>query len=149
MAPYNIRNINGQLFVLYAKQDATKHDAKPGPGLGVIDIFDLNGNLVKRFASKGKLNAPWGIALAPANYGTFSNNLLIGNLGDGHITAYDATTGAPKGQLSNAAGQPIVLKGLWGLMFGNGGQGGVKNVLYFTSGPSGYQHGRFGSITAQ
>jgi uncharacterized protein (TIGR03118 family) len=147
-APYNLRQINGQLFVLYAKQNASKHDALPGKGLGVIDIFDLNGNLVKRFASKGRLNAPWGIALAPANYGTFSNNLLVGNLGDGHITAFDATTGAAKGQLTNAGGRPIALKGLWGLMFGNGGQGGMTNVLYFTSGPNNYQHGRFGSITA-
>jgi uncharacterized protein (TIGR03118 family) len=148
-APFNIRLINGQLFVAFAKQNAVKHDARTGPGLGIVDIFDLNGNFVKRLVSKGKLNAPWGMALAPATFGTFSNNLLVGNLGDGLINAYDITTGAFKGQLATPAGQPIVLKGLWGLNFGNGGTGGTANVLYFTSGPSGYQHGRFGSITAQ
>jgi len=89
------------------------------------------------------------LALATANFGTFSNDILVGNLGDGKITAYDPTTGAQKGQLSNAAGKPLVFPGLWGLMFGNGGQGGTKDVLYFTSGPSNYAHGRFGSITAQ
>jgi len=146
-APYNIRNINGQLFVLYARQNASKHDARPGPGLGVIDIFDLNGNFVKRFAARGRLNAPWGIALAPASFGTFANSILVGNLGDGRITAFDATTGALKGQLMNAAGQPIQIQGLWGLMFGNGGQGGQTNALYFASGPNAYTHGRFGRIT--
>ncbi|HKS76279.1 MAG TPA: TIGR03118 family protein [Terriglobales bacterium] len=148
-APHNIRNINGQMYVAYAKQNATKTDAVTGPGLGFIDVFDLNGNFIKRFAQKGKLNAPWGLALATANFGTFSNDLLIGNLGDGTINAFDPTTGAVLGTLSNAAGKPIRLPGLWGLMFGNGGQGGLKDTLYFTSGPSAYAHGRFGSITAQ
>lgn len=148
-APHNIRNINGQLFVAYGKQNATKTDVIAGPGLGFVDIFDLNGNFVKRFVTKGALNAPWGLALATANFGTFSNDVLVGNLGDGKITAYDPTTGAQLGQLSNAAGKPLVFPGLWGLMFGNGGSGGTKDVLYFTSGPSNYAHGRFGSITAQ
>ena len=148
-APHNIRNINGQLFVAYAKQNSTKTDAVPGPGLGLVNIFDLNGNLVKRFVTKGALNAPWGLALATANFGTFSNDVLVGNLGDGKITAYDPTTGVQKGQLANAAGKPLAFPGLWGLMFGNGGSGGTKDVLYFTSGPSAYAHGRFGSITAQ
>jgi uncharacterized protein (TIGR03118 family) len=146
-APHNIRNIGGQLWVAYAKQNATKTDAVLGPGLGVVDIFDLNGNFIKRFASRGKLNAPWGLALAPATFGTFANDILIGNLGDGKVTAYDPVTKAVKGQLMNAGGGVIVLKGLWGLTFGNGGSGGSKDVLYFTSGPSGYAHGRFGSIT--
>jgi uncharacterized protein (TIGR03118 family) len=149
LAPFNIRNINGQLFVAYAKQNASKTDAVFGPGLGVVDVFDLNGNFVKRFVAKGKLNAPWGLALATANFGTFSNDVLIGNLGDGTINAFDPTTGALKGTLSTAAGKAIKLPGLWGLMFGNGGMGGLKDTLYFTSGPSGYAHGRFGSITAQ
>lgn len=148
-APHNIRNINGQLFVAYAKQNATKTDAVTGAGLGVVDVFDLNGNFVKRFAFKGKLNAPWGLALATANFGTFSNDVLVGNLGDGTVNAFDPTTGASLGTLSNAAGKPIKLSGLWGLMFGNGGMGGLKDTLYFTSGPSAYAHGRFGSITAQ
>ena len=146
-APHNIRNIGGQLWVVYAKQNATKTDAVFGPGLGLVDIFDLNGNLIKRFTSRGRLNAPWGLALAPATFGTFANDILIGNLGDGKITAYDPVTKLPKGQLSNAGGGAIVLKGLWALTFGNGGSGGSKDVLYFTSGPGAYAHGRFGSIT--
>lgn len=148
-APYSLRNISGKLYVTYAKQNATKTDAVPGKGFGFVDIFDLNGNFIKRFASMGRLNAPWGLALATASFGTFSNDILVGNLGDGHITAFDPTTGRPKGQLSDINNKPIVIKGLWGLMFGNGGQGGTKNVLYYTAGPQGYAHGRFGSITAQ
>ncbi|HZQ67975.1 MAG TPA: TIGR03118 family protein [Terriglobales bacterium] len=148
-APHNIRLINNQLYVAYAKQNATKTDAVFGPGLGFVDIFDLNGNFIKRFANKGKLNAPWGLALATSNFGTFSNNILVGNLGDGKITAYDATTGAVKGQLSDSTGKILQFPGLWGLMFGNGGSGGSKDVLYFTSGPGNYAHGRFGSIAFQ
>jgi uncharacterized protein (TIGR03118 family) len=148
-APHNIRNINGQMYVVYAKQNATKTDAVTGPGLGIVNVFDLNGNFIKRFAMKGKLNAPWGLALATANFGTFSNDLLIGNLGDGTINAFDPSTGALLGTLSNAQNKPIKIPGLWGLMFGNGGMGGLKDTLYFTSGPSAYAHGRFGSVTAQ
>jgi uncharacterized protein (TIGR03118 family) len=148
-APHNIRNINGQLYVAYAKQNATKTDAVLGKGLGIVNVFDLNGNFIKRFAMKGTLNAPWGLALATANFGTFSNDILVGNLGDGTVNAFDPTTGAFLGQLSTSAGKPIKISGLWGLMFGNGGMGGLKDTLYFTSGPNAYAHGRFGSITAQ
>jgi uncharacterized protein (TIGR03118 family) len=148
-APHNIRNIGGKLYVTYAKQNATKSDVVPGPGLGFVDTFDLNGNFIKRFASKGKLNAPWGLAQATASFGTFSNDILVANLGDGRVTAYDPTTGAVKGQLSTPTGTVISISGLWALMFGNGGQGGALNVLYFTAGPNAYAHGRFGSITAQ
>jgi uncharacterized protein (TIGR03118 family) len=148
-APFDLRNINGQLYVTYAKQNATKSDAVFGPGAGLVDVFDLNGNFIKRFAKKGTLNAPWGIAIAPSNFGTFSNDILIGNLGDGRITAFDPTTGAMLGQLSKSNGMPISINGLWGLMFGNGGSGGSTNILYFTSGPSAYSHGRFGQVVAQ
>ena len=123
--------------------------AQIGPHLGFVSVFDLNGNFLKRLVSMGKLNAPWGLALAPSTFGTFANTLLIGNLGDGRITAYDRNTGAIKGQLADSTGKVIALPGLWGLRFGNGGQGGTKGVLYFTSGPSGYAHGRFGSIAFQ
>jgi len=149
VAPHNIRLINGQLWVLYAKQNAQKTDPVFGAGFGLVDIFDLNGNFVKRFTARGKLNAPWGIALAPSTFGTFANAVIIGNLGDGKMTAYNATTGAPLGQLSGANGQPLRIQGLWALTFGNGGQGGLTNVLYFTAGPGGYQHGWLGSITFQ
>lgn len=148
-APHNIRNINGQLYVVYAKQNATKTDAVTGKGLGIVNVFDLNGNFVKRFAMKGTLNAPWGLALATANFGTFSNDILVGNLGDGTINAFDPSTGAFLGQLNTSTGGVVKIQGLWGLMFGNGGQGGLKDTLYFTAGPNAYTHGRFGSVTAQ
>ncbi len=148
-APYNIRNINGQLYIAYAKQNATKKDSVHGAGLGIVDVFDLNGNFIKRFASKGKLNAPWGLALAPANFGTFSNDMLVANLGDGKITAFDPNTGALKGQLSDSTGTALTIAGLWEITFGNGGQGGSTTVLYFAAGPSAYKHGWFGMITAQ
>jgi uncharacterized protein (TIGR03118 family) len=148
-APHNIRNINGQLYVAYAKQNATKTDAVLGKGLGLVSVFDLNGNFIKRFATKGTLNAPWGLAVGTANFGTFSNDILVGNLGDGTINAFDPTSGAFLGQVSNSAGAVIKISGLWGLMFGNGGMGGLKDTLYFTSGPNAYAHGRFGSITFQ
>jgi len=145
-APYNIRKLGNRLFVLYAKQNAQKNEAQEGPGLGLVDIFDLNGNFLRRFTAGGKLNAPWGIAQAPPSFGTFGGNVLVGNLGDGKITAYDANTGAMKGQLANPQGTTIVIDELWALTFGNGGQGGQKNLLYFTSGPVGYRHGRLGVI---
>jgi uncharacterized protein (TIGR03118 family) len=148
-APHNIRLISGQLWVLYAKQNAQKTDPVLGPGLGLVDIFDLNGNFVKRFTAKGLLNAPWGIALAPSTFGTFANDILVGNLGDGRITAFDPTTGASLGQLSMANGTPIKVPGLWAITFGNGGQGGSKSILYFTAGPNIYTHGWFGQIVAQ
>jgi uncharacterized protein (TIGR03118 family) len=148
-APFNIRKLGTRLFVSYAKQNADKSDAVLGPGLGLVDIFDLNGNFLKRFATKGMLNAPWGVAMAPTNFGTFSKALLVGNLGDGRITAYNPNTGAVLGQLSSPTGQVISISGLWAITFGNGGQGGMKNVLYFAAGPGGYSHGLFGSIAAQ
>jgi uncharacterized protein (TIGR03118 family) len=148
-APHNIRNINGRLYVAYAKQNATKTDAVPGRGFGFVSVFDVNGNFLKRLVTMGPMNAPWGLALAPSTFGTFANQLLIGNLGDGKITAVDRNTGALKGQLKDSTGKTIALPGLWGLQFGNGGSGGSKSVLYFTSGPGGYGHGRFGSISFQ
>lgn len=148
-APFNIRKIGTRLFVSYAKQNATKSDAVLGAGLGVVDVYDLNGKFIKRFTTMGQLNAPWGLALAPSNFGTFSSAVLVGNLGDGRITAFNASTGASLGQLSSPTGQPISINGLWGITFGNGGMGGMKNVLYYAAGPNGYKHGRFGNIKAQ
>ena len=148
-APFNIRNISGQLYVTYAKQNAQKSDAVFGAGLGLVDVFDLNGNFIKRFASRGKLNAPWGLAVAPTTFGTFANDILVGNVGDGIINAFDPTTGAFLGQLADANGNVIRISGLWALTFGNGALGGKPDLLYFTAGPNGFTHGRFGSITAQ
>jgi len=85
--------------VTYAKQDAAKHDDVPGPGNGFVDVFDLDGNLIKRLISNGALNSPWGLALAPSNFGDLSNSLLVGNFGDGVINAFNPGTGAPLGPI--------------------------------------------------
>jgi|WetSurMetagenome_2_1015567.scaffolds.fasta_scaffold103312_1 uncharacterized protein (TIGR03118 family) len=151
-APFNIQNLGGNLYVTYAMHDATGHDDVPGPGNGFVDVFDLNGNLVKRLISDGPLNSPWGLALAPSNFGDFSNTLLVGNFGDGLINAFDPSTGAFLGQIQDAWRNPIIIKGLWGLKFGNGGNGGDSNTMYFTAGIPGpppgevEDHGLFGSI---
>ena len=89
-APFNIQNIQGSLYVSYAKQDDTETDDVPGAGLGFVNVFDANGKLIRRVASRGKLNAPWGLALAPANFGKFSDRLLVGNFGDGAVLAFDS-----------------------------------------------------------
>jgi uncharacterized protein (TIGR03118 family) len=151
-APFNIQNISGVLYVTYALQDAARHDDVPGPGNGFINKFDLNGNSLGRFASNGTLNSPWGMALAPAGFGEFGGDLLVGNFGDGRINAFDPVTGAFLGQMKDGSGSPITIKGLWGLRFGNGGNGGDPNTLYFAAGipgPAGAveDHGLFGSIS--
>src|SRR5262249_26070555 len=99
-APFNVAAIGGQLYVSYAKQDATRTDDLHGAGLGIVNVFDLNGNFVKRLVTGGHLNAPWAMVQAPANFGDFSNDLLVGNFGNGWINAFDPTTGAFKGYLS-------------------------------------------------
>jgi uncharacterized protein (TIGR03118 family) len=144
--PFGIRNINGDLYVTYAKQDEEKEDDVAGAGLGVVDIFDANGNFIRRFAEGGKLNAPWGLALAPADFGEFSNRLLIGNFGDGTINAYDLDTGKFQGQLKGPDGQTLVNDGLWGISFGNGLQNQPTNVLFFAAGPADESHGLYGRI---
>jgi uncharacterized protein (TIGR03118 family) len=147
-APFGIQNINGMLFVTFALQDEAKHDDVAGPGHGFVDIFDLSGNKVKRLISRGDLNSPWGLALAPSNFGKFSGSLLVGNFGNGHINAYNPTTGVEVGHLLWPTGNTLVIDGLWGLAFGNGGPSGPTNTLLFTSGPDHESHGIFGTITA-
>jgi uncharacterized protein (TIGR03118 family) len=145
-APFNIENINGNLYVTYALQDATGHDDVSGAGHGFVDVFDLNGNLQKRLIAGGALDSPWGMALAPSTFGSFANDLLVGNFGDGTINAFDPVTGNLLGQLDGPNGTPIVDAGLWDLTFGNGGNGGLKDDLYFTAGSAAEDHGLFGSI---
>ena len=151
-APFNVQNIGGQLFVTYAMQDGEQHDDVSGPGNGFVNVFDTSGHLLKRFASNGPLNSPWGVALAPAGFGGFSQALLIGNFGDGRVNAFDPATGQFLGLLLDASGSPIANRGLWDLKFGNGGQGGDTHTLYFTAGiaagGSVEDHGLFGSIAA-
>jgi uncharacterized protein (TIGR03118 family) len=146
-APFGIANIQGNLFVTYALQDADKHDDVAGPGNGFVDIFDTNGNLIQRFASRGKLNSPWGIAAAPFNFGRFSRAILIGNFGDGKINGF-GTTGHFRGQLKDPSNKTIVIDGLWALVFG-GALNSDPGTLYFTSGPNKESDGLFGSLTPQ
>ena len=148
-APFGIQNLNGNLYVTYAKQDAAAEDDSPGAGKGFVDVFDTDGHLLRRVATRLGLNAPWGIAMAPANFGAFSNRLLIANFGDGTISGYDAQSGAFVGQLMNADGSKLKVPGLWGIQFGNGLSSQPSNVLYFGAGPNEENDGVYGSITAK
>ena len=146
-APFGIQNINAQLYITYAKQDAAEHDDVAGPGNGFVDVFDTNGNFIERLASHGTLNSPWGLALAPNGFGRFGKDLLVGNFGDGRINAFDPNTGAFRGQLNDQRGNPITIDGLWALGFGNGGLAGAADTLFFTAGINDEADGLFGSIT--
>ena len=146
-APFGIQAIGDKLYVTFAVQDAAKHDDVKGAGHGFVDVFSAHGKLLQRLISQGPLNSPWGIALAPANFGTFSNALLIGNFGDGWINAFDPATGAQLGFLEDAHHAPIAVDGLWGLAFGNGFAAGRTNELFFTAGIQGESHGLFGKFT--
>jgi len=137
--PYNIQNLGGNLWVTYFL---------PGnPNVGFVDEFDQNGVLERQLAGAGILKQPWGVALAPSTFGQFANDLLVGNLIGGNINAFDPNTGAFIGTLTDGNGNVIAIPELWGLIFGNGGNGGLQNTLYFAAGPSGYTHGLFGLIS--
>jgi uncharacterized protein (TIGR03118 family) len=146
-APFNVVLSGGELFVTYARQDRAKHDPVHGHGRGFVDTFDLSGHLLARFASRGPLNAPWGVVRAPASFGQFSGAVLIGNFGDGQINAFDSTTGAFLGKVVNSKGETILIDGLWALLVGNGKNGGDANTIYFTAGPNGETDGLFGSLS--
>ena len=144
-APFGIQNINGQIFVTFAKQDELKEDEIAGPGLGFVDIFDTDGNLVRRFASRGPLNAPWGLAMAPATFGKFANALLVGNFGDGRISAFEPTSGKFLGRLRNTKGEILSIDGLWAITQG-GGAGTTPDEILFTAGPNDEANGLFGKL---
>ncbi len=145
-APFNVQTINGQLFVAYAKKDAAEKNDAPGAGNGFIDVFSPSGTLVERLASGGALNSPWGMAVAPQSFGSFGGALLVGNNGDGRINAYNLASGAHLGQLTDNAGNPIVIDGLWGLTVGNDHLAGNSQTLFFAAGINHEQHGLFGAI---
>jgi uncharacterized protein (TIGR03118 family) len=147
-APFGIQAIAGDIYVTYAKQDDARHDDVKGAGLGFVDVFDGNGHLIHRLVSRGKLNAPWGLAQAPAGFGRFGGRLLVGNFGDGTINAYDLASGQFVGRLRDAAHAAIRIDGLWGIAFGNGFLGQSIDALYFTAGPDGEAHGQYGRIDA-
>jgi len=146
--PFGIQNIGGSIYVTYARQDKDREDDVPGRGEGIVDVFTASGTLVRRIAKGGPLNAPWGLALAPADFGGFANMLLIGNFGDGTINVFDLSRNRFVAQLSTADGQPIVIPGLWGLAFGNGLLGQPTNTLFFAAGPDDEAHGLYGRIDA-
>ena len=137
----------------YAKQDTARKDDVAVPGGGYVDEFTPDGKLVARVVVAGKRNAPpnapWGVALAPADFGVFAGDLLVGNFGNGRISAYLNRNGkwVYKGQLRHADGAPFEIDGLWAIAFGNGAAAGPTNTLYFLSGPSDEKAGLFGSIT--
>jgi uncharacterized protein (TIGR03118 family) len=156
-APFDVQVLNGQLYVTYARQNDTKHDDAAGPHRGFVDVFNLDGTPglaggQVRLISRGPLDSPWGLAIAPTGFAGLSapNNdgiLLVGNFGDGRINAFDASTGGSLGQLRDTDGEPIQIDGLWALKVGNGGAGGDANTVYFTAGLFGETHGLFGSLT--
>jgi len=145
-APFGIQNIGGNLYVTFALQNAEKHDDVAGPAHGFVDVFDTSGNLIQRLIMHGRLNSPWGLAHAPADFGLFSNALLVGNFGNGRINAYDLNTGEFLGQLRDQTNTPITIDGLWSLQFGNDANAGRHNELFFTAGIDGEAHGLFGKI---
>jgi uncharacterized protein (TIGR03118 family) len=148
-APFGIANLNGLLYVTFAKQNGARHDDVAGPGNGFVDIFDTSGRLLERLVSGGKLNSPWGVAIAPPGFGTLGGALLVGNFGDGHIGVYNPFNGQFFGQLTNQRNRPLVIDGLWGLRFGNNAAAGTSSLLFFTSGPNKEKDGLLGALTPQ
>jgi len=151
-APFNVQLLGGIVFVTFAKQDAVKHDDVAGAGHGLIDVFNPATGKFHRFATGSKaggslreINSPWGLAISPTTFGKHADQLLVGNFGSGTIMAFDAD-GRFDGLLENRHEWPIVIDGLWGLAFGNGGKAGRPSTLYFTAGPNGENNGLFGAL---
>ncbi|MEU9475602.1 TIGR03118 family protein [Streptomyces sp. NPDC048191] len=147
-APFDVKNIHGRVFVTYAKQDADKEDDVPGPGNGFIDVFSTRGKLLQHFAGGGVLNSPWGLETAPAGFGRFAGDLLVGNFGDGRIHAFDLRSGRFEGTLKDPGGRPIEIEGLWGLQRGTARSGGQDSV-WFAAGIEDEAHGLLGTLRAE
>ncbi|MBV8124535.1 MAG: TIGR03118 family protein [Paucibacter sp.] len=145
-APFGIQAIGNHIYVAYAMQDSQAKQAVAGVGVGAVDVFDMSGTLIKRLITGSALNAPWGMAMAPSNFGAFSNALLVANFGDGRVNAYDPNSGALLGALSQSNGMPIAIDGLWGIAFGNGINSQPSNTLFFAAGPNSGMHGVYGRI---
>jgi uncharacterized protein (TIGR03118 family) len=146
-APFNVTEIGNEIYVTYAKQDAARHDDVAGPGNGFVDVFTNYGAFVKRLVTRGLLNSPWGLTIAPANFGAFSGDLLVGNFGDGRIHAYDPYSGRLLGTLLSSKHRPITIDGLWGLLVGDAAAGGADSV-WFSAGPDDEAHGLLGILRA-
>jgi uncharacterized protein (TIGR03118 family) len=145
-APFNIVLIAGELFVTYAVQNEEKKDDVAGQSHGIVDTFDIRGGNLMRFAQHGQLNSPWGVTLAPAGFGQLGGKIWIGNFGNGHINAFEPSTGEFLDKVRSPKGQAVVIDGLWTIRFGNGGNGGRLDTLYFTAGPNDESDGLFGSL---
>jgi len=145
-APFGIQNIDGDLWITYAQQDADKHDDVGGPGSGFVDVFDTDGHLLRRFTEHGVLNSPWGLARAPYGFGPFGGDILVGNFKDGRINAFDSK-GSFRGPLKRPNGSPLAIGGLWALSFGGGAKSSPES-LFFTAGPDDETNGVFGVINA-
>jgi len=150
-APFGIQNIpagdgSARIYVAYAKQDSDRRDEVDGAGFGYLAVFDASGTLIKHLASGGALNAPWGIAMAPSNFGALSGELLVGNFGDGAINAYDPATGTSQGAMMLRSGGPVQIAGLWGIAFGNGLNSQPTNTLFYAAGANGEADGVYGRI---
>jgi len=147
-APFNVAEIGSRVFVTYALQDADAHDDVAGPAHGFVDVFSSSGVFMMRFASHGVLNSPWGMTIAPAKFGQFSGDLLVGNFGDGRIHAFDPESGEVLGILRGTSGKPLAIDGLWGLIVGNTAAGGPDSV-WFSAGPDDESHGLLGVLRAR
>jgi uncharacterized protein (TIGR03118 family) len=146
-SPFGIQAIDDRIYVAYARLDVNGEDEEHGAGLGMLDVFDFDGKLIRRLVDPGgPLNAPWGIALAPAGFGPFSRALVVGNFGDGFINAFEPHSGAHRGMLRATGGDPIQIDGLWGIAFGNGLQNQPTDTLFFAAGPDDEKHGLYGRI---
>jgi len=141
--PFNVASIGGQLYVTFVPQ--VDGEEQPGPGAGIVDVFDFNGNFVRRFATGAELNAPWAVVRAPSSFGPFGGDILVGNFGDGRVLIFD-TNGVYQGALEDTTGAQIVNPGLWGLSFGKPAGSVASQRLYFAAGIAGETHGLFGYI---
>ena len=145
--PSNIQRYGRRLYVTYNLSDGTGSLAYGGAGTGLVNVYDVNGNLLQHLVPvNAHLNLPWGVSVTGANFGTFSYALVVGNFGDGTISAFDLGSGAYLGTMQDGAGNNLSIPGLWGLQWGNGGNGGDPGTLYFAAAPAGGQHGLLGSL---
>jgi uncharacterized protein (TIGR03118 family) len=144
-APFDVQALGSLIYVTYVKQNKAMTDGVPGKGLGFVDVYTVNGKLVKHLISHGPLNEPWGLAIAPKGFGPFAGDLLVGNLGNGWINVFNPKTGKYKGPLRTTSGHPVAISGLWGLRPGTSVFGG-SSALVFSAGPNGQVNGLVGIL---
>ena len=144
-APFDVQQLGSQIYVTYVKQNSAKTDGVSGKGLGFVDVYTVNGQLVKHLVAHGPLDEPWGLAIAPTGFGPFAGDLLVGNLGNGWINVFNPKTGEYLGPLRTTSGSPIAINGLWGLRVGNSTFGGSSSLV-FSAGPNGQMNGLVGIL---